>query len=100
MLSWPYAQLVVDAQNAGGPDLYRRNLFEIGYNAGKQDMLLWIGIAAAGGALTVALYNSVLGMLRERRAERRKIVEKKAVTESVLERIKCRKQQIIVNISS
>ena len=52
---WPYAELSKAAKAAGGPEKYVEMLEQASKDAGKMEMLPWLGVAAAGASLlTVA----------------------------------------------
>ena len=52
---WDYAELSKAAKMAGGPEKYVEMLERASRDAGKMDMLPWVGVAAVGASLlTVA----------------------------------------------
>ena len=52
---WDYAELSKAAKVAGGPEKYVEMLERASRDAGKMDMLPWVGVAAVGASLlTVA----------------------------------------------
>lgn len=53
--NWDYAELSKAAKVAGGPEKYVEMLERASRDAGKMDMLPWVGVAAVGASLlTVA----------------------------------------------
>lgn len=70
----PYQQLVIDAYNAGGPDIWRNKLESIAYSAGAQDMknklvapVLFVGICI-GTAIPVA-YSKIKNRIEKKKIE-------------------------------
>lgn len=70
----PYQQLVIDAYNAGGPDVWRNELKNIAYNAGAQDMksklvapVLLVGICI-GAAIPIA-YSKIKNEIEKKKIE-------------------------------
>lgn len=58
--NWDYAELSKAAKVAGGPEKYVEMLERASRDAGKMEMLPWVGVAAVGASLlTVAAVNVV-----------------------------------------
>lgn len=51
---WDYAELSKAAKAAGGPEKYVDMLEQASKDAGKMEMLPWLGVAAAGASLLTA----------------------------------------------
>lgn len=101
MVDWPYAQLVVDAQEAGGPYLFKQSLIDFGYEEGQASMVKWVGIAAIGGALTVSVISRFRAYFNKKKEEKRQIEKKlyayQLATE-VLQNRQFNKRPILINI--
>lgn len=52
--NWDYAELSKAAKEAGGPEKYVEILEKASREAGKLEMLPWVGIAAIGASLLTA----------------------------------------------
>lgn len=52
--NWDYAELSKDAKVAGGPEKYVEMLELASKEAGKMEMLPWLGVAAVGASLLAA----------------------------------------------
>jgi len=70
----PYQKLVIDAYNAGGPDIWRNKLESIAYNAGAQDMknklvapVLFVEICI-GAAIPIA-YSKIKNGIEKKKIE-------------------------------
>lgn len=70
----PYQKLVMDAYDAGGPDIWRNKLESIAYNAGAQDMknkllvpVLFVGICI-GTAIPIA-YSKMKNGIEKKKIE-------------------------------
>lgn len=49
--NWDYAELSKAAKAAGGPEKYVEMLELVSKEAGKMEMLPWLGVAAVGASL-------------------------------------------------
>ena len=52
--NWDYAELSKAAKAAGGPEKYVEMLELVSKEAGKMEMLPWLGVAAVGASLLSA----------------------------------------------
>ena len=52
--NWDYAELSKAAKAAGGPEKYVEMLELVSKEAGKMEMLPWLGVAAVGASLLTA----------------------------------------------
>lgn len=52
--NWDYAELSKAAKAAGGPEKYVEMLERASKEAGKMEMLPWVGVAAVGASLLTA----------------------------------------------
>ena len=81
MLDWPYAQLVVDAQAAGGPEQFQNLLIATGINHGRKSMCPWIVFSFGGGFLVHLVISKILEIQRERKRKKEAALKQEIVDE-------------------
>ena len=64
--NWDYAELSKAAKAAGGPEKYVDMLEQASKDAGKMEMLPWLGVAAAGASLLTAATIKVVDYFRSK----------------------------------
>ena len=65
--NWDYAELSKDAKVAGGPEKYVEMLELASKEAGKMEMLPWLGVAAVGASLLAAATIKVVDYFKSRK---------------------------------
>lgn len=65
--NWNYAELSKAAKAAGGPEIYLEQLEEASKEAGKLEMLPWIGAAAVGASLLTAATIKVVNYFKSKK---------------------------------
>lgn len=84
---WDYAELSKAAKMAGGPEKYVEMLESASKDAGKMEMLPWIGVAAVGASLLTAATIKVVDYFKSKRDQNQ-------------EEIKIAKQEIVDGIKA
>ena len=72
---WDYAELSKAAQMAGGPENYVEMLESASKDAGKMEMLPWIGVAAVGASLFTAATIKVADYFKSKRAQNQQAID-------------------------
>ena len=85
--NWDYAELSKAAKAAGGPEKYVEMLERASRDAGKMDMLPWVGVAAIGASLLTAATIKVVDYFKSKKQQNQKELE-------------AAKQEIIVGIKA
>ena len=65
--NWDYAELSKAAKAAGGPEKYVEMLELVSKEAGKMEMLPWLGVAAVGASLLTAATIKVVDYFKSRK---------------------------------
>lgn len=73
--NWYYAELSKAAQMAGGPEKYVEMLESASKDAGKMEMLPWIGVAAVGASLFTAATIKVADYFKSKRAQNQQAID-------------------------
>lgn len=81
MLDWPYAQLVVDAQAAGGPEEFQNLLISSGVDYGRKSMYPWIAASFGGGIIVSWGVSKLIYLYREHKRKREEVLKKQIVNE-------------------
>ena len=69
--NWDYAELSKAAKAAGGPEKYVEMLELVSKEAGKMEMLPWLGVAAVGASLLTAATIKVVDYFKSRNRNRK-----------------------------
>ena len=72
---WDYAELSKAAKMAGGPEKYVEMLESASKDAGKMEMLPWIGVAAVGASLLTAATIKVVDYFKAKRAQDQQAID-------------------------
>ena len=64
--NWDYAELSKAAKAAGGPEKYVEMLERASKEAGKMEMLPWVGVAAVGASLLTAATIKIVDYFKSR----------------------------------
>lgn len=72
----PYAELSKAAKAAGGPEKYVEMLELVSKEAGKMEMLPWLGVAAVGASLLTAATIKVVDYFKSRKKNNETEIEK------------------------
>lgn len=72
---WDYAELSKAAKMAGGPEKYVEMLESASKDAGKMEMLPWIGVAAAGASFLTAVTIKVVDYFKSKRAQNQQAID-------------------------
>lgn len=73
--NWDYAELSKAAKMAGGPEKYVEILESVSKDAGKMEMLPWIGVAAVGASLLTAATIKVADYFKSKRAQNQQAID-------------------------
>lgn len=73
--NWDYAELSKAAKAAGGPEKYVEMLERASRDAGKMDMLPWVGVAAIGASLLTAATIKVVDYFKSKKQQNQKELE-------------------------
>ena len=73
---WDYAELSKAAKMAGGPEKYVEILESASKDAGKMEMLPWIGVAAVGASLLTAATIKVVDYFKVKKAQDQQAIDK------------------------
>ena len=65
--NWDYAELSKAAKAAGGPEKYVEMLERASKEAGKMEMLPWVGVAAVGASLLTAVTIKIVDYFKSRK---------------------------------
>lgn len=74
--NWDYAELSKAAKAAGGPEKYVEMLELVSKEAGKMEMLPWLGVAAVGGSLLTVATIKVVDYYKSRKKNNEAEIEK------------------------
>ena len=72
---WDYAELSKAAKMAGGPEKYVEMLESASEDAGKMEMLPWIGVAAVGASLLTVATIKVVDYFKAKRAQDQQAID-------------------------
>lgn len=72
---WDYAELSKAAKMEGGPEKYVEILESASKDAGKTEMLSWIGVAAVGASLLTAATIKVADYFKSKRAQNQQAID-------------------------
>lgn len=72
---WDYAELSKAAKMAGGPEKYVEMLESASKDAGKMEMLPWIGVAAVGASLLTVATIKVVDYFKSKRAQNQQAID-------------------------
>lgn len=73
--NWDYAELSKAAKEAGGPTKYIETLEQSSREAGKMEMLPWIGVAAVGASFLTAGAIKIVDYLKGKKARNQMAIE-------------------------
>lgn len=74
--NWDYAELSKAAKAAGGPEKYVDMLEQASKDAGKMEMLPWLGVAAVGASLLTAATIKVVDYFKSKKKNNAAEIEK------------------------
>jgi hypothetical protein len=74
--NWDYAELSKAAKAAGGPEKYVDMLEQASKDAGKMEMLPWLGVAAVGASLLTAATIKVVDYFKSKKKKNEAEIEK------------------------
>lgn len=74
--NWDYAELSKAAKAAGGPEKYVDLLEQASRNAGKMEMLPWVGVAAAGASLLTVAAIKIVDYFKSKKHQNQEEIEK------------------------
>ena len=80
--NWDYAELSKAAKAAGGPEKYVEMLELVSKEAGKMEMLPWLGVAAVGASLLTAATIKVVDYFKSRKKNNETEIEKAKAEET------------------
>ena len=73
--NWDYAELSKAAKAAGGPEKYVEMLERASRDAGKMEMLPWVGVAALGASLLTAAAIKVVDYFKSKKQQNQEDIE-------------------------
>lgn len=73
--NWDYAELSKAAKAAGGPEKYVEMLERASRDAGKVEMLPWVGVAAVGASLLTVAAVKVVDYFKSKKRENQEDIE-------------------------
>ena len=73
--NWDYAELSKAAKAAGGPEKYVEMLERASREAGKMEMLPWLGVAAVGASLLTVATVKVIGYFKSKKQQNQEDIE-------------------------
>lgn len=73
--NWDYAELSKAAKMVGGPEKYVEMLESASKDAGKMEILPWIGVAAVGASLLTAATIKVADYFKSKRAQNQQAID-------------------------
>ena len=73
--TWDYAELSKAAKAAGGPEKYVEMLERASRDAGKMDMLPWVGVAAVGASLLTVATIKVIDYFKSKKKQSQEDIE-------------------------
>lgn len=84
--NWDYAELSKAAKAAGGPEKYVEMLERASKEAGKMEMLPWVGVAAVGASLLTAATIKIVDYFKSRKTNNLEIeIAKKELIKGIKE---------------
>ncbi|MGI6095369.1 MAG: hypothetical protein ACOYBL_08060 [Lachnospiraceae bacterium] len=84
--NWDYAELSKAAKAAGGPEKYVDMLEQASRNAGKMEMLPWVGVAVAGASLLTVAAIKIVDYFKSKKHQNQEKIEK--AKQEIMEGIK------------
>ena len=72
---WDYAELSKAAKVAGGPEKYVEMLERASRDAGKMEMLPWVGVAAVGASLLTVAAVKVVDFFKSKKRQNQEDIE-------------------------
>ena len=73
--NWDYAELSKAAKVAGGPEKYVEMLERASRDAGKMEMLPWVGVAAVGASLLTVAAVKVVDYFKSKKRQNQEDIE-------------------------
>ena len=73
--NWDYAELSKSAKVAGGPEKYVEMLERASRDAGKMEMLPWVGVAAVGASLLTVAAVKVVDFFKSKKRQNQEDIE-------------------------
>ncbi len=73
--NWDYAELSKAAKAAGGPEKYVELLERASRDAGKMEMLPWVGVAAVGASLLTVAAVKVVDYFKSKKRQNQEDIE-------------------------
>ena len=73
--NWDYAELSKAAKAAGGPEKYVEMLERASRDAGKMEMLPWVGVAAVGASLLTVATVKVIDYFKSKKRQNQEDIE-------------------------
>ena len=73
--NWDYAELSKAAKVAGGPEKYVEMLERASRDAGKMEMLPWVGVAAVGASLLTVAAVKVVDFFKSKKLQNQEDIE-------------------------
>ena len=73
--NWDYAELSKAAKAAGGPEKYVEMLERASRDAGKVEMLPWVGVAAVGASLLTVAAVKVVDYFKSKKRQNQEDIE-------------------------
>ena len=73
--NWDYAELSKAAKAAGGPEKYVEMLERASRDAGKMEMLPWVGVAAVGASLLTVAAVKVVDFFKSKKRQKQEDIE-------------------------
>ena len=73
--NWDYAELSKAAKVAGGPEKYVEMLERASRDAGKMEMLPWVGVAAVGASLLTVAAVKVVDYFKPKKRQNQEDIE-------------------------
>ena len=73
--NWDYAELSKAAKVAGGPEKYGEMLERASRDAGKMEMLPWVGVAAVGASLLTVAAVKVVDFFKSKKRQNQEDIE-------------------------
>ena len=73
--NWDYAELSKAAKASGGPEKYVEMLERASRDAGKMEMLPWVGVAAVGASLLTVATVKVIDYFKSKKRQNQEDIE-------------------------
>ena len=73
--TWDYAELSKAAKAAGGPEKYVEMLERASRDAGKMEILPWVGVAAVGASLLTVATIKVIDYFKSKKKQSQEDIE-------------------------